>query len=242
MKCHSWYCSPECQTRHYKVHKVDCVTSHMEDLIYPDGSKFCRPTPELVQRPRNTLITHKPTNPLVLASSPPHNDVGGMCEREQKLMKVLKCAEVVDHGIGRLDMKRNEQKSVIEELIANKDNTREMTTCLCQHMACLEMIWSAVRNEMENINKVEIKTDKKKEPNSTEQEIWIEEKLENIACLASKLNEEKLKLLEQLQYLQNSLIEDELEMNCQEHFTDNGELMETVLEKQKTNSDLQVCT
>ena len=297
MKCPSWYCSPECQTRHYKVHKVDCVTSHMECLIWPDGSKFCRPTPALVQRPRNYLSTHKPTNPLVLASSPPHNPKGsdgrGMCEREQKLMKVLNCAEGVDHGIGSLDMKRNELKSVIEELITNEDITREVTTCLCQHMACLETIVNAVRKEMEHINmelnlkcktqelaglqtlnrnfrnklenpeeteydvdqcrkndvletdlfekyqqsnKVEIKTGKKKEPNSTEQKIWIKDKLEKIACLASKMNEEKLKILEQLQYLQNSLIE-ELEMNCQEHFTDNGELRVSVLEKQK---DLQV--
>ena len=43
----AWYCSEECQTRHYRVHRMDCRASHtttMHGLVWHDGSKFHQPS------------------------------------------------------------------------------------------------------------------------------------------------------------------------------------------------------
>ena len=41
--CHDWYCSGECYSRHFNIHKTACSLTK-EGLIWSDGTKFDRPS------------------------------------------------------------------------------------------------------------------------------------------------------------------------------------------------------
>jgi len=147
--------------------------------------------------------------------------------------------------LARLQTLNENFKTKLEELEAARDavDKTEIEAKLDELRREKDGLETALSETSQQRDKAEFEAGKLKDATSTmkqELEFSIQEKIEKISQLeskVSKMNEEKSKILIELQDLQNSVTE--LEVKCQHHLTDKRELRASLSEIQKNNSDLQ---
>ena len=148
--------------------------------------------------------------------------------------------------LARLQTLNENFKTKLEELEAARDavDKTEIEAKLDELRREKDGLETALSETSQQRDKAEFEAGKMKDATATmkqELEFSIQEKLEKISQLetrVTKINEEKSKILIELQDLQNSVTE--LEVKCQHHLTDKRELRASLSEIQKNNSDLQV--
>ena len=148
--------------------------------------------------------------------------------------------------LARLQTLNENFKTKLEELEAARDavDKTEIEAKLDELRREKDGLETALSETSQQRDKAEFEAGKMKDATSTmkqELEFSIQEKLEKISQIetkVTKMNEEKSKILIELQDLQNSVTE--LEVKCQHHLTDKRELRASLSEIQKNNSDLQV--
>merc|ERR1719315_579073 len=147
--------------------------------------------------------------------------------------------------LARLQTLNENFKTKLEELEAARDavDKTEIEAKLDELRREKDGLETALSETSQQRDKVEFELGKLKDASSTmkqELEFSIQEKTEKISQIESKvlrMNEEKSKILIELQDLQNSVTE--LEVKCQHHLTDKRELRASLSEIQKNNADLQ---
>jgi len=147
--------------------------------------------------------------------------------------------------LARLQTLNENFKTKLEELEAARDavDKTEIEAKLDELRREKDGLETALSETSQQRDKAEFEAGKLKDASSTmkqELEFSIQEKTEKISQIESKvlrMNEEKSKILIELQDLQNSVTE--LEVKCQHHLTDKRELRASLSEIQKNNADLQ---
>jgi len=147
--------------------------------------------------------------------------------------------------LARLQTLNENFKTKLEELEAARDavDKTEIEAKLDELRREKDGLETALSETSQQRDKAEFEAGKLKDASSTmkqELEFSLQEKTEKITQIESKvlkMNEEKSKILIELQDLQNSVTE--LEVKCQHHLTDKRELRASLSEIQKNNSDLQ---
>jgi len=147
--------------------------------------------------------------------------------------------------LARLQTLNENFKTKLEELEAARDavDKTEIEAKLDELRREKDGLETALSETSQQRDKAEFEAGKLKDASSTmkqELEYSIQEKIEKINQIetrVSKMNDEKSKILIELQDLQNSVTE--LEVKCQHHLTDKRELRASLSEIQKNNSDLQ---
>jgi len=147
--------------------------------------------------------------------------------------------------LARLQTLNENFKTKLEELEAARDavDKTEIEAKLDELRREKDGLETALSETSQQRDKAEFEAGKLKDASSTmkqELEFSLQEKTEKISQIESKvlkMNEEKSKILIEVQDLQNSVTE--LEVKCQHHLTDKRELRASLSEIQKNNSDLQ---
>merc|ERR1719435_531369 len=147
--------------------------------------------------------------------------------------------------LARLQTLNENFKTKLEELEAARDavDKTEIEAKLDELRREKDGLETALSETSQQRDKAEFEAGKLKDASSTmkqELEFSLQEKTEKITQIESKvlkMNEEKSKILIELQDLQNSVTE--LEVKCQHHLTDKRELRASLSEIQKNNADLQ---
>jgi len=147
--------------------------------------------------------------------------------------------------LARLQTLNENFKTKLEELEAARDavDKTEIEAKLDELRREKDGLETILSETSQQRDKAEFEAGKLKDASLTmkqELEFAIQEKLEKISQLetkVTKMNEEKTKIILELQDLQNSVTE--LEVKCQHHLTDKRELRASLSEIQKNNTDLQ---